>query len=161
MPFLANTVFVKHCYLACSILLPRTFRLPRVPSRRFVASRFQHSHLICKQKSVILTLRHTSPFTFTITRVAIDALSLSDAASCPNLRARRSPHSISHYKLQIVRYCSPDPPTSTAYHFPGDWRWHLSSRYTAMIGDGIGLTRSGLAFSPVCSMHDSSNGSLG
>lgn len=61
-----------------------------------------------------IKLRHTPPFTLTTTRVGIDASSLSDAASCPNLRARRSPHSISYYKLQIVRYCFPGMPTSAA-----------------------------------------------
>jgi hypothetical protein len=62
-----------------------------------------------------INLRHTSPSTLTITWFGIDASGPSDAASCPNLRARRSPHSISHYRLQIVQYCFPDMPTSAPY----------------------------------------------
>lgn len=83
-------------------VLPMSLRRLSLPAFR--------PHLQAKVSHI--TLRHTPPFTLTTTRVGIDASSLSDAASCPNLRARRSPHSISYYKLQIVRYCFPGLPTS-------------------------------------------------
>jgi len=84
-----------------------------IPSLRRLSLLTFRPHL--QPKVFHINLRHTSPSTLTITWFGIDASGPSDAASCPNLRARRSPHSISHYRLQIVQYCFPDMPTSAPY----------------------------------------------